>query len=71
MKNYLNDAEIISVITPSAVTSGQLVIIGHAFGVAVTDAAPGAYVSLVTEGAFTLPKKSTTVFAVGDLVSQP
>ena len=54
MKNYIQDGETVTMTAPYTVTSGEGVIVGSIFGVAQTDAASGAAVSLVTEGVFDL-----------------
>ena len=69
MKNYIQDGETVTMTAPYTVTSGEGVIVGSIFGVAQTDAASGAAVSLVTEGVFDLTKLSTAVIAAGAKVS--
>lgn len=47
------------------VTSGQGVLIGSLFGVALTDGAPGDDVAIATEGVWDLPKVSAQAWTVG------
>ena len=66
MKNFIEPGEILTVIAPALVASGDLVIVGSIIGVAATDAALGAEVAVAVEGVFALPKVVTDVIAVGD-----
>ena len=68
MKNYVQKGENITVTAPAATTSGEGVLIGNLFGIAAGDAAIGEDLDLVTVGVFAMPKVSTDVLAVGDLV---
>lgn len=68
MKNYVQKGENLTLPAPAAVVSGEVVVIGELHGVAAGDAASGADFDLVTEGVFDLPKVSTDVFAIGDVV---
>lgn len=54
MKNFVQTGDVITVIAPYAVTSGQGVQVGSLFGVATCDAANGASVDIVPEGVFDL-----------------
>jgi len=65
--NKVQCGDTITVPAPGSVTSGDLVVIGGLFGVAVTSAGTGELVALETEGVFSLPKV-TGVIAVGDPV---
>lgn len=56
MRNFIQQGDIITVIAPVALSSGQGVLIGNLFGIATTDAAAGQTVELATRGVFTLPK---------------
>ena len=68
MKNYVQVGDTITVSAPSAVSSGDYVVVGAIRGVAAYDAAPGDPAEVVTEGVFTLPKVAADVVAVGDLM---
>ncbi|WP_353641371.1 DUF2190 family protein [Mesorhizobium sp. WSM2239] len=68
MKNFVQKGENLTVTAPYAVSSGDGVLKGSIFGVAAGDAESGAEVDLVTVGVFKLPKVSTDVMAVGDVV---
>ncbi len=69
MRNFIQQGDIITVIAPVALSSGQGVLIGNLFGIATTDAAAGHTVELATQGVFTLPKAANVAFAAGDRVS--
>ena len=68
MKNYVQEGKTITVTAPSAVASGQYVVVGAIRGVAAFDAAQGEPVEVATEGVFTLPKVAADNVAVGDLL---
>jgi predicted RecA/RadA family phage recombinase len=56
MKNFNQNAETLPLIAPYAVTSGQGLLVGSMFGVAVDAAALGAQVETLFEGAVSLTK---------------
>lgn len=67
MKNFVQPGDSLAVVAPSGgLVSGQAVLIGNLFGVAVYAAAAGASAQIVTEGVFTLPKAASIAFAQGD-----
>ena len=68
MKNYVQPGESITLTAAAAATSGDGVLVGSLFGVAAGDAAIGETMVLTTKGVFTMPKVSTDVMAVGDVV---
>lgn len=55
----------ITVPAPAAVSSGDGVLVGALFGIAVADAENGADVVLATRGVYTLPKTSAQAWTVG------
>jgi predicted RecA/RadA family phage recombinase len=67
MMNFVQPGNSVTFPAPANVTSGDLVFVGAAFGVAAETAASGDLVDLWTEGVFTLPK-AADVIAVGALV---
>jgi predicted RecA/RadA family phage recombinase len=69
MKTFIQHGELLTVTAPAAVSSGDGVLLGNLFGIAVADAASGASVALATEGVYLLPKLSTAVLAQGARVS--
>lgn len=70
MKNFVQEDEIIEITAPAGgVTSGDGVVLGTLFGVAVTTAAEGERVNLLTEGVFDLPKRLSATFTSGGAVS--
>lgn len=65
MKNFIQHGEGISVAAPATVVSGQGVLVGGLFGVALADAASGDQVVLRRLGVFDLPKLSAQAWTVG------
>ena len=65
MKNFIQHGEVVTVAAPATVASGDVVVVDSLFGIANTDAASGAPVTLCTEGVYALPKATTDVIAVG------
>ncbi|MGV8832544.1 MAG: DUF2190 family protein [Devosia sp.] len=63
--NFIQTGDIIEITAAAAVSSGDGVLIGTLFGVAVADAAIGAQVNLNTTGVWTLPKTSAQAWTVG------
>lgn len=61
MKTYIQRGEAVTVTAPANVTSGQGVLVGALFGVALVDAASGASVDIQIEGVVTLPKASGAI----------
>lgn len=68
MKNFVQPGDTVVVAAPAAVNSGDGVVVGAIFGVAVNGAANGADVPIKTMGVFDLPKAGGDAFAVGDRV---
>ena len=68
MKNYVQPGNTLTVPSPAAVASGDVVVIGALIGIAAGDAASGADLDLVTEGVFELAKVNALAVAVGDLI---
>jgi len=66
MKNFIQSGAVVTVAAPAAVSSGDFVAVGAICGVAQHDAASGADVSIVRQGAFTLPKTSAQAWSVGE-----
>ncbi|MEO5364523.1 MAG: DUF2190 family protein [Magnetococcus sp. DMHC-8] len=61
MRNYIQPGDTVTVIAPATVNSGEGLLIGALFGVAVTTAVTGANVEMVTEGVVDLPKAAVGV----------
>ncbi|SDL37013.1 DUF2190 family protein [Paracoccus chinensis] len=68
MKNFIAVGNVITVVAPAAVTSGQGMLVGSMFGVAARDAASGAEVELNLTGVFDLPKAASQAWTVGQRV---
>ncbi len=56
MKNYLQPGDTVTVVAPVAVNSGDGLLVGTLFGVAVATAAINTNVEMLTEGVVDLPK---------------
>ena len=68
MKNFVMPGSFgVPVVTPVAVTSGQLCVIGSLFGVAAIDAPAGGTVTLALEGIFDLAKVVADSHNAGDI----
>ena len=65
MKNFEQTGDVVTVIAPYAVTSGQGVLVGTLFGVAANDAANGAPVEIKREGVFAISAVTADVAAQG------
>jgi len=68
MKNFVMEGKTLTLTAPYAVTSGQGLLVGSAFGVASYDAAISTDVEAVLEGVFTLTKATGQTWAVGALI---
>ncbi|OJF93650.1 DUF2190 family protein [Pararhizobium antarcticum] len=70
MKNYIQNGHVITM--PAAaggIASGDGLIVGSLFGVALHSAAEGEALEVATEGVYRLPKASTAVLSVGTRVA--
>ena len=65
MKNFISTGDIIEVIAPANVKSGDIVEVGKLVGIACTDALSGAPVNIKTSGCFTVKKVSAQAWTVG------
>lgn len=65
MKNFVQPGNVIPVIAPYTVASGQGVLVGALFGVAAFDAANGAPVEIAREGVFDVAAVTADVVAQG------
>jgi predicted RecA/RadA family phage recombinase len=61
MKNYVQDGNVITLIAPYTVTSGQGLLVGSVFGVATFDALNGATVEAAVEGVLDIAKAAGAV----------
>ncbi|MBF0117165.1 MAG: DUF2190 family protein [Magnetococcales bacterium] len=61
MKNYVQPGDTITVIAPVAVNSGDGLLVGALFGVALATAAINTNVEVLTEGVVDLPKAAVAV----------
>lgn len=68
MKNYLGEGQNLTIAAPSAVTSGQFILVGAIRGVCMDTVSNGANVAVVREGKFSLPKAAGESWSVGDLL---
>lgn len=69
MKNFVQNGDTMEVTAPAAVSSGDPVLVGKIFGIAVADAANGAPVQVKRTGVFSgVPKATGSAWAVGALL---
>ena len=68
MKNFVMEGKTITLTAPYAVTAGQGLLVGSAFGVASGDAAISTDVEAVLEGVFTLTKATGAAWTIGALI---
>lgn len=68
MKNYVQSGDTLPVAAPYALTSGQGVLVGSLFGVAVSDAAISTEVEIKTIGVFDIAKTAAQAWSVGDRI---
>ncbi|MBF0178172.1 MAG: DUF2190 family protein [Magnetococcales bacterium] len=61
MKNYLQPGDTITVVAPVAVNSGDGLLVGALFGVALSTTAINTNVEMLTEGVVDLPKAAVAV----------
>lgn len=61
MKNYIQKGEVLTLVAPAAVSSGDGLLVGSVFAVALSDAESGADVEAQVCGVFELPKASGAV----------
>lgn len=65
MKNFIQTGDVLNVIAPYLVLSGQGVLVGSLFGVAAFNAAQGADVEIKRAGVFDIDADSTKAGAQG------
>jgi predicted RecA/RadA family phage recombinase len=68
MKNFVSDGNVINHILDTDITTGQGVLRGQLFGIAVSTALSGAEIALCINGVVELPAASADTFAIGDKV---
>ena len=68
MKNFISTGDIVEVIAPANVASGDIVEVGKLVGIACTAALSGAKVNIQTSGVFTVKKVSAQSWTAGALV---
>lgn len=68
MKNFIQPGDTIKVVAPATTSSGDGVLVGLLFGIAVADAGSGDDVEIKTTGVFSLPKVSAQAWSQGDLI---
>lgn len=65
---YVQPGATIDHVAASAISSGDVVVIGNILGVALADIASGATGSVAIEGVYDLPKVTAAVIAAGEMV---
>ena len=66
--NYVQEGKVMEFTAGSALSSGDVVVIGGLIGVVVADVANGAQGQAAVEGVFNLPKVDAAVIAAGEQV---
>ncbi len=61
MRNYIQPGDTVTVVAPVAVNSGDGLLVGTLFGVALSTAAISTNVEMITEGVVDLPKAAVAV----------
>ncbi|MBF0191635.1 MAG: DUF2190 family protein [Magnetococcales bacterium] len=61
MKNWIQPGDIVTVAAPVAVNSGDGLLVGALFGVAISTAAVGATLEISTTGVVDLPKAAVAI----------
>ncbi len=65
MKNYSHSGDIVEVVAPANVASGDIVEVGKLVGIACTAALSGKPVNIKTTGVFTVKKVASQAWTVG------
>lgn len=65
MKNFIQPGAVLTLLAAAVVLSGEAVLVGKIFGVALSSVAAGASGEFQTEGVHELPVLSTDVVTVG------
>lgn len=68
MKNFISDGDTLSITAGADITSGSVVVVGAAIGIAATDIASGAEGTLILEGVFDIPKAASQAWTLGAAV---
>ena len=63
--NFIQDGDVLTLAAPAALSSGDPVLVGSIFGIAITDAESGADVAIATTGVWSLPKVSAQAWTLG------
>ena len=63
---FVQNGDVVNYTAGADIAAGDLVVMGHTIGVALTDIANGAVGAVAIEGVFTVPKVSAAVFVVGE-----
>lgn len=65
MKNFVQPGDVLTVIAPADVASGDLVLVGSLFGIATASAKAGAELEVTAGGVYDLPKVSAQAWTQG------
>ena len=68
MRNYIQKGENLTIPAPTAVASGDVLVIGDLHGIVAGDAAEDEPCDLVVVGVFSIPKVGANSFGIGDKV---
>lgn len=67
-KNFVEEGKTVAIVASAAISSGDLVLVGDVFAVALTDIPQGETGDGMTEGVFMLPKLKTDDMKTGKKV---
>ncbi len=68
MKTFVQPGDVVSVLAPAALASGQMFRVGLLAGVATAAAANGAAVEMAVDGVFDVTKAASQAWTVGQLI---
>jgi len=68
MKNFIQPGNVVTLVAPYNLTSGQGVLVGAIFGIAANDALQGTSVEAVRDGVFVLGAVTADTLVTGDKV---
>jgi len=68
MKNFIQPGNVVTLVAPYNLISGQGALVGAIFGIAATDALQGTPVEAVRDGVFVLGAVTADTLAIGEKV---
>lgn len=68
MKTFVQPGDVVTVLAPAVVASGQMLRVGLLAGVALHPAQSGAQVEIATDGVFDVAKAGSQAWTVGQVI---